>query len=284
MWEIVWDILLDAFWDSLKLLPFLFGAYLLIEWVEHRSGEKLAGWLKKTGTYGPVAGALAGCVPQCGFSVVAANFFSGGMITAGTLIAVFLSTSDEALPILLAHPQQLGTVGALLGIKVLVALIAGFLVDLFWRSSRDTDHLHHQEMCHHCHCENGLLRSALTHTAQIYLFLFLVSFGLGLAIHYIGLETLSSILMSDSFLQPVLAALIGLIPNCAASVLITELYLSGTLSFGAAVAGLCTGAGMGLLMLFRIHHRWKQNLLILGLLLLFGIAAGEIVYFLNYLL
>ena len=143
---------------------------------------------------------------------------------------------------------------------------------------------HHQEMCHHCHCENGLLRSALIHTAQIYLFLFLVSFGLGLAIHYIGLENLSSILMSDSFLQPVLAALIGLIPNCAASVLITELYLSGTLSFGAAVAGLCTGAGMGLLMLFRIHHRWKQNLLILGLLMLFGIAAGEIVYFLNYLL
>lgn len=284
MWEILFDFFLDALLDSLKLLPFLFGAYLLIEWVEHRASGRLVRFLQKAGRLGPVAGAVAGCVPQCGFSILAANLFSGGMITMGTLAAVFLSTSDEALPILLAHSDRLGAVGALLGGKVVIGILAGFLIDLMIRRPvAEEKHLHHQEMCGHCHCDHGILRSALTHSLQIFLFLFLVSLGLGLAIHFIGEQRLSSLLMADSFWQPLIASVIGLIPNCASSVLITELYLSGALSFGAAMAGLCTGTGMGILVLFRIHRNWKENLQVLGLVMLFGILSGELICFLQYL-
>lgn len=285
MWETFYDLLLDALIDSLKLLPFLFGAYLLIEWVEHRASGRLAHSLKKAGRFGPLVGALAGCVPQCGFSVVAANFYSGGIITMGTLVAVFLSTSDEALPILLAHPDQLWAVGALLGGKVAIGLFAGFLIDLlFRRSVAEEQQLHHQEMCSHCHCEQGIFRSALRHSLQIFLFLFGVSLALGAAIHFVGQERLSSLLMAGSIWQPLIAGIIGLIPNCASSVLITELYLSGALSFGAAMAGLCTGTGMGVLVLFRIHRNWKENLQVLGLTMLFGVLAGELIGLLEYLL
>lgn len=204
MWETFYDLLLDALIDSLKLLPFLFGAYLLIEWVEHRGQRRLAHSLKKAGRFGPLVGALAGCVPQCGFSVVAANFYSGGIITMGTLVAVFLSTSDEALPILLAHPDQLWAVGALLGGKVAIGLFAGFLIDLlFRRSVAEEQQLHHQEMCSHCHCEQGIFRSALRHSLQIFLFLFGVSLALGAAIHFVGQERLSSLLMAGQHLAAV---------------------------------------------------------------------------------
>lgn len=285
MWEILYDLLLDALIDSLKLLPFLFGAYLLIEWVEHRASGRLARSLQKAGRFGPLAGALAGCVPQCGFSVMASNFFSGGVITMGTLVAVFLSTSDEALPILLAHPDHFWAVGALLGSKVVIGLLAGFLTDLlFRRPVAEEEQLHHQEMCAHCHCEHGIFRSALRHSLQIFLFLFAVSLALGTAIHFVGEERLSSLLMAGSFWQPLIAGIIGLIPNCASSVLITELYLSGALSFGAATAGLCTGTGMGILVLFRIHRNWKENLQVLGLTMLFGVLAGELICLLEYLL
>lgn len=270
------ELILDAVLDTLKTLPFLFGAYLLIEFLEHRASEKLTGALRKMGPFGPLGGAVLGCVPQCGFSVAAANFYAGRLITPGTLLAVFLSTSDEAVPILLSRPGSGKALLALLGVKLLSAAVFGLLIDLVCRRFLK---LPQEEpfcsLCADCDCEHeGIFLSALRHTGKVFFFLLLVNFLLGGAIRWIGEETLSRFLLSGSVLQPLLAGLIGFIPNCAASVLLTELYLSGSLSFGAAVAGLCTGAGLGLLVLFRTNRRWKENLALSGALYLAAVLTG----------
>ena len=279
MWEQIWDILLDTLLDGVKLLPFLFGAYLLIEWIEHHGSERFAAMLQKAGRFGPVAGAVLGCVPQCGSSVMASNFYAGRVITTGTLIAVFLSTSDEALPVLLAHPEHAGTVLMLLGVKVAIAIVVGLLVDLLRRrKTAGTEELHHQEMCAHCHCDDhGIFRSAVLHTLQVFGFILLVSLALNTAMELIGQDRLAVLLMADSFWQPIIAAVIGFIPNCAASVLLTELYVQGALSFGAAVAGLCTSAGVGLAVLWRMNRNWRDNLLLMGILFITGVVAGILV-------
>lgn len=269
------DILLDALLDTLKTLPFLFGAYLLIEFLEHRASEKLTGALQKLGPFGPAGGALLGLVPQCGFSVAAANFYAGRLITPGTLIAVFLATSDEALPILISQPGALPDLLVLLGVKLVSGAIFGIATDLLWK------HLpHHAEppftdLCKDCGCEDhGIFRSALVHTFKIALFLLVINLVLGGAIHFVGEERISQILLSGSVLQTFVAALIGFLPNCASSVILTELYLSGSLSFGAAVAGLCTGAGVGLAVLFKYNRHLKENLLLTGILYVCAVVTG----------
>ena len=269
------DILLDALLDTLKTLPFLFGAYLLIEFLEHRASEKLTGALQKLGPFGPAGGALLGLVPQCGFSVAAANFYAGRLITPGTLIAVFLATSDEALPILISQPGALPDLLVLLGVKLISGAVFGVATDLLWK------HLsHHAEppftdLCKDCGCEDhGIFRSALVHTFKIALFLLVINLVLGGAIHFVGEERISQILLSGSVLQTFVAALIGFLPNCASSVILTELYLSGSLSFGAAVAGLCTGAGVGLAVLFKYNRHLKENLLLTGILYICAVVTG----------
>ena len=264
------DILLDALIDTLKTLPFLFGAYLLIEFLEHRASEKLTGALRRLGPFGPVGGAVLGLVPQCGFSVAAANFYAGRLITPGTLMAVFLATSDEALPILVSQP------GALLGVKLVSGAVFGVLTDLIWkRLPHRTPEHPFEELCKDCDCEHhGIFRAALTHTVRIALFLLLVNLVLGGAIHFVGEERISQVLLSGSVLQPFVAALLGFIPNCASSVILTELYLAGSLSFGAAVAGLCTGAGVGLAVLFKYNRHLKENLLLAGILYGSAVATG----------
>ena len=272
------DILLDALLDTLKTLPFLFIAYLLLEFLEHRASERFTTALSKAGPWGPIGGAVLGLVPQCGFSAAAANFYSGRLISAGTLIAVFLSTSDEAFPILLSQPGALPTLVRLLLVKVLAAAFWGLCADLILRRfarPRQKPDIH--ALCGHCGCEtSGIVPAALRHTATIALFLLAVNLVLGMAISFIGADSISRFLLSGNRLQPLLAAVIGLVPNCASSVILTELHLSGALSFGSAVAGLCMGAGVGLAVLFRTNKNLRENLCLTGALFLFSTVTGMV--------
>lgn len=283
--ELFIDILIDAMLDSLKMLPFLFGAYLLMEWLEHRSGEGMEKLLARARRLGPFTGALLGCVPQCGFSVAAANLYAGRVITMGTLVAVFLSTSDEAVPLLLGAPSRAGALLSLLGLKVAVGALAGMAVDRIAarraksRPSRE-EGIH--DLCHHCHCEEGsILWAALRHTGSIFLFILAVNLALGGGVALLGEERLAALLLDGSLLQPVAAALLGLIPNCAASVLLTRLYLAGAVSFGALAAGLLSASGVGVLVLFRANPRPRENLAVLGLVWGTGGAVGLILQLLG---
>lgn len=281
-------VIVETLVDSFKMLPFLFVSYLIIEWVEHKSSDKLKKILSKSGKYGPAAGAALGLVPQCGFSVTASNLYSGRVITLGTLIAVYLSTSDEAIPVILSHPDRMIELVKILAVKFIIAFVAGMLIDFVMKKfeiKKESEnekieevHEHMHEVCSHCHCENkGILRPAIKHTLGIFVFIFIVSFIMHIAVHAIGEDNLSKVLMQGSIFQPFVAGLIGLIPNCASSVLLTELYLAGSISFGAIIAGLATGAGIGIAVLFKSNHHQKENLKILGLLYVLGVFSGIVI-------
>lgn len=273
------DVLLDALLDSLKTLPFLFAAYLLIEFLEHKASEKMQKSLSHLGVLGPIGGAVLGVVPQCGFSVTASNFYAGRIISLGTLMAVFLSTSDEAIPVLLAHPDRLGYLWPMLLIKVVAAIVFGLLIDLVMRRVvHKREEKPFEEICADCDCDHhGIVHSAIHHTVNIFIFIFIVNLLLGFAIYFIGEESISKLLLGGSVFQPFLTALIGLIPNCAASVIITELFAVGSLQFGACVAGLCASAGLGLVVLFRTNRHMKENLIILGILYGASVITGMLV-------
>ena len=282
-------ILEHSILDSLKMLPFLFAAFLIIEAVEQFSSGFLNRALAKFGKAGPVAGALLGCIPQCGFSVVASNLYAGRIITLGTLMAVFLSTSDEAILILLSYPGHTRDIMKILIVKVLIAVAAGFLIDFlvhldrihrsFFGKNNENREEHIHEICHECGCHEhgGILKPALRHTLKIFVYILIFTAILNLIIEVIGIEQLSEYLLSNSVLQPVLAAVIGLIPNCAASVMLTQLYLEGVLSFASIISGLCASAGIGIVVLFKMEHDKKLCLKILGLLLGISIAEGLII-------
>lgn len=279
MFDILLDVLAEAFIDSLKMLPFLFGVYLLIEFLEHKSSGKMVRTLQKLGPFGAVGGALLGCVPQCGFSVAAANLYSGRMISAGTLIAVFISTSDEAVPIILGNPQNAKTAIKLLAVKVAIAIVVGIICDLVLKAlNKPVLEKPCEQLCEHCGCENhGILYSAVKHTVSIFLFILAISVVLGGLIEIIGQENLSKLLLTDSVFQPFLAALIGFIPNCAASVILTQLFIEGGLTFGSLVAGLSTGAGLGLVVLFKTNKHFKQNISIAAVLYIAGALSGMLI-------
>lgn len=273
------DILLDALIDTLKTLPFLFGVYLLIEYIEHRSSDKLSKGLRKLGPFGAIGGGLLGAVPQCGFSVAAANLYSGRLISTGTLIAVFLSTSDEAIPMIIANPSSVDSLWKFVITKTLIAIIAGILVDVIikcFKLSKQEEPF--KEICTHCDCEHhGIVRAAISHTVSITIFILIVNIVLGFAIEFAGEENLRRFMMTDSVLQPVITAIFGFIPNCAASVVITQLYIEGIVSFGSAVAGLSTGAGLGLLVLFKTNKHYKENFIIMGILYAVAVISGLII-------
>lgn len=275
------DILLDALLDTLKTLPFLLGVYILIEYIEHRSSDKLVKGLRKLGPFGAIGGGLLGAVPQCGFSVAAANLFSGRLISVGTLVAVFLSTSDEAIPMLLSNPSSVGSLWKFIVIKTLIAIAAGIAVDAvlkFFKLEKQKEPF--KEICAHCDCEHhSILRAALSHTVNIIIFILIVNIILGFAIEFAGEENIRRIMMTDSVFQPLITALFGFIPNCAASVVITQLYIDGIVSFGSAIAGLCTGAGVGLLVLFKTNKHMKQNFAVMGILYITAIVSGIIINF-----
>lgn len=280
MLDTIIDVLLDAFIDTLKIVPFLYAVYLLIEYAEHRHSDKLTSALRKMGPFGSLGGALLGCIPQCGFSAAASNLYAGRMISVGTLIAVFLSTSDEAIPMLISNPEHAGSLWKLILIKILIAVIAGFAVDMLIKllPKNDDGNPHFEEICRDCDCEHHhIAYSALIHTGQISLFIFVISLILGAAFEFAGEDAISKIMMSDSMLQPFVTALFGFIPNCASSVIITELYIKGVISFGSCIAGLCTGAGVGLLVLFRTNRHYKQNFSIMGILYVVAVISGLII-------
>lgn len=270
------DVIKDTVIDSLKLLPFLFLTFLLMEYFEHKMKNKSKKIVEKAGKFGPIIGSFLGVIPQCGFSVAATNLYATRIITLGTLISIYLSTSDEMLPILLSEKVEFSLIAEVLLIKIIVGIICGFIIDLVYRKKEKVEI---QEFCHdkHCDCEHSILKSTLKHTFDIFIFIFIISFVLNLAFSYLGEEVISSILMKNSIFGSFLTSLLGLIPNCFSSVLITQLYLKNTISFASMIGGLLTGSGVALLVLFRVNKDKKQNFRILLLLYLIGALTGLLI-------
>ncbi len=271
------EVLLDGLLDTLKLLPFLFLTYLLMEFIEHRASDKAERFMQKAGAFGPMVGGLLGLVPQCGFSSAAANLYTGRVITTGTLIAVFLSTSDEMLPLLIGGSMPLGKVALVLGYKAGVAILVGFLADLLLRLlHKNGEKIDIDEICKNdnCHCERGILHSAIHHTLTITLFVFLITLALNALIFFLGEERLGSVLNVVPGLSYIVAAFFGLIPNCAASIALTKLATDGLISTGAMLSGLFPAAGVGILVLLKQNKHPKENLLILLSTVATGILFG----------
>lgn len=274
------EIILDCVEDTLKILPFLFLTYLLMEFIEHKTSDKTKTAIRKAGKMGPLFAGLLGVIPQCGFSAAAASFFSGRVITVGTLLAVFLSTSDEMLPIFLSHQVSPGIIARILLMKAAMGILAGFLVDFLFRgfnTRKIGENIH--ELCEHdhCQCEEGIAKSALKHTLEITAFLFAVTLALNFVIAAVGEDNLGNMVLNRPVIGVILAGLIGLIPNCAASVVITTLYMEGVMGLGALMSGLLVGAGVGLLVLFRTNSDLKENLQITGLLYVCGALCGLLI-------
>lgn len=274
------EVIFDTFIDGIKLIPFLFLTYLAMEYLEHRTGDRVQRMVKKAGRLGPLIGGLLGVVPQCGFSTAASNLYAGRVVTMGTLLAIYLSTSDEMLPILISEQASVGLILRILLGKMIIGALAGFGIDLIFRR-KEKEHRHIHDICEqeHCHCEQGILRSAVTHTLKITFFILVITFLLNIVLHFVGQEALAGLVLNRPVLGPVLAGIVGLIPNCAASVVITQLYLQGAMSAGAMMAGLLVGSGVGLLVLFRVNHNRRENLTITGLLYLIGVLAGIMIEF-----
>lgn len=315
--DLIVDVLADSVIDTLKLIPFLLVTYLAMEALEHFASNKVKEAVEHAGAAGPVVGGLLGALPQCGFSAMAATLFSGRVVTAGTLVAVILSTSDEMIPVFVAHQEPASRMLAIIAIKVALGIVAGLLLDLVLRllHRAGDGHAHIHELCEreHCHCEEadeagegegedergdhgdhhdhghphghshshhgvwGIVRSACVHTAQVTAFIFLISLLFGLIIEGFGVDSIRSMLANHPVRATFIAALVGLIPNCGASVAIAELFLDGTLATGPMLAGLLSSGGVGLLVLWRTNADARQNayvtLLVYGVAVLAGLAA-----------
>lgn len=262
----IWHALSHSLKELLFTVPFLFLAYLLMEYIEHKSSEKMENAISKIGKFGPAVGTGLGLIPQCGFSASCSNLYATGLITEGTLIAVFLATSDEAIPIMLSKPEIAGDIWKFILVKVIFGIVVGFMVDIMLKLLKVKKQ--EVELCKDCGCEEegGIFKPALKHTLKTTLFIFLISLALGLIMEFIGEDILSKVLLTNSYAQPFIAGLLGLIPNCSVSVVMMELYSEGLLSFGATCAGLCSGAGIGLAVLFKTNKNLKENLRIVGIL------------------
>ena len=315
--DLIFDVLADSVIDTLKLIPFLLVTYLAMEALEHFASNKVKEAVERAGTAGPVVGGLLGALPQCGFSAMAATLFSGRVVTAGTLVAVILSTSDEMIPVFVAHQEPVSRMLAIIATKVALGIVAGLLLDLVLRllHRAGDGHAHIHELCEreHCHCEEadepdedegedehgshgghhdhahhhghsrshhgvwGIVRSACVHTAQVTAFIFLISLLFGLIIEGFGVDSIRSMLAYHPVRATFIAALVGLIPNCGASVAIAELFLDGTLATGPMLAGLLSSGGVGLLVLWRTNAEARQNvyvtLLVYGVAVLAGLAV-----------
>lgn len=296
-------ILLDALIDTTKMIPFLFVIYIGIEYLEFRLGDNLIKKVKRAGKVAPAAGALFGLVPQCGFSVMATALYAKRVVTVGTLLAVYLATSDEALPIILSQPGKAGVIVPMLASKLIIALVAGYLIDfILLKRKHDTAEA---EICasaeravinnnmgeedfdekgccgHSCPAPKidlkELIVHPLRHTLKVFVYLFIASVLINYIVFKVGDENLGRVFLQGSVFQPVIAAFVGLIPNCAASVAITDIFLKGGLSFGSAIAGLCSGAGLGLLVLFKENKSLKDSLKVTGLLVAISAASGILI-------
>lgn len=279
------EIIKETLIDALKILPFLFVTYLIMESLEHKTGNKTKQLVKKSGKLGPLFGSILGIFPQCGFSAVAASLYAGRVITLGTLIAVFLSTSDEMLPILISESAPIELIVKVLAIKLIIGIIAGFIVDILHmlifkklkKEENDEDAI--EDMCEHehCDCEHGIVKSAIKHTINILAFIIIITFLINMIIYFIGEDNISNAIAQVPIAGILVSALIGFIPNCAGSVIITELYLSNLISLGSMMAGLLVGSGIGILVLFRTNKNVKDNLRIMGILYVISIISGLII-------
>lgn len=283
----MFEIIEETIIDSVKILPFLFITYLIMEYIEHKMNEKTKTAIKKSGKFGPLIGGIVGIFPQCGFSVSATNLYAGRVITLGTLISVYLTTSDEMLPILISEAVSPNVIIKILAIKLIIGIIAGFVIDFIIRiihknkkeKLEEEKEIEIEHLCEegHCHCESGsILKSALSHTINIFVFIIIVTFIINILVYFIGEENISNLLLDRKILGPVIASLIGLIPNCAASVIITNMYLENVISSASMISGLLTGAGVGLAVLFKTNRNIKENLKIVGILYFIGAISGII--------
>ena len=275
----VWEICKDVLIDGARMIPFLLFAFLLIELVEKYTGEKRDRILMKGNKAGPIIGALFGCIPQCGFSVVAANLYAERLVSVGTLLAVFMSTSDEAIIVMFGYPKSGGKILTILGLKVVIAIVVGYLVDLFCKSKRFSvkqESVWEERGCSCCGGHDGILKAVVSHSLKTLLYIMLFSMVLNVVIEGIGIERIQEILMNDSPFQIILSASVGLIPNCASSILITELYMKGVLALPAVMAGLLASGGMGLIVLWKNNRDKKENLKITAMLYIGSIVIGVI--------
>ncbi|MBR3660676.1 MAG: arsenic efflux protein [Bacilli bacterium] len=266
------DIILDTLIDLLKIIPFLFAAFLIMEYFEHNLKSKKLISNKK---YGPLLGSILGAVPQCGFSVMATNLYGARVITIGTLMAVYLSTSDEMLPLLISNHASIKLVITIILIKIIIGIIFGYLLDLFYKKENKNNY----EICKHdhCHCDDNIFKSSIIHTLKISLYILITTFILNTLIYYLGEENISNILLKNNFFGPFLSSLVGLIPNCSASVILTELYINNIITTGMLIGGLLTGSGIGILVLFKVNKNKKENFMILLFLYIIGVIIGILI-------
>lgn len=272
------EVIEEALIDSFKLLPFLFITYLIMEYIEHKTSKKSKEVIKKSGEFGPAIGSILGIFPQCGFSVSATNLYAAKVITLGTLISVYLSTSDEMLPIFISEAVPISVIIKILLVKLVIGIIAGFLIDFILRK-KIVNEEKIVDLCEkeHCHCEHGIFKSALKHTLNIFIFILIVTIVINIVIYLIGEETIAQFLQYNPILGPIIAGFIGLIPNCASSVILTQLYLQNVISAATMISGLLVGAGVGLAVLFKTNKGIKENLKITGLLYGIGVLSGIII-------
>lgn len=271
------EVLLHGLIDTLKLIPFLFLTYLLMEFIEHRAGDRAEHFMKRAGRFAPLVGGALGAVPQCGFSAAASNFYAARVISLGTLIAVFLSTSDEMLPILISGDFGVGRAALLVLYKLIVGVLVGFLVDLILRlMRRDEREINIDNICENdnCHCERGILHSAIHHTVTITLFVLAITVAINTVVFFVGTEVIGEALDGIPVVSHIISALIGLIPNCAVSVALATFCSEGFISVGTMLAGLFSGAGVGILVLFRVNKNMRENLAVMGVLVLVGTVFG----------
>ncbi len=272
------DIIIDTLIDALKLLPFLFIAFLIIELLEHKLSNKTDKIIKKSGKFGPLLGSILGAFPQCGFSVLATNFYITRIISLGTLISIYLSTSDEMLPIMISHKASLVSILLILLIKIFIGILSGFIIDFIIRKNKKEKI--NYKLCNddNCDCEeSGPIKSSLIHTFKTITFILIISFILNIIMEYKGTLFLEKLFLKDSLFSPFISSIVGLIPNCGASVLITELYINNAISFGALISGLLTGSGVAILVLFKNNPNMKENFKILLIIYLIGSLSGFII-------
>lgn len=279
------DVIIDTIIDAIKLIPFLFIAFLFMEYLEHKFNKKNKDKITKAGTFGPLLGSILGAVPQCGFSVMATNLYATRIISLGTLISIYLSTSDEMLPILISEKADATIILKILLLKVLVGIAFGFIIDAILRTRKNKVREEIKDFCEeeHCDCNHGIVKSSLKHTLNVILFVIIITFILNIGMNYLGEEKIGKLFLKDNLLAPFVSSLIGLIPNCGASVILTELYLKGVISFASCIAGLLTGSGVALLVLFKVNKNRKENIKIILLLYFIGSIFGILLEILKLL-
>ena len=275
------EVLKETAIDSIKLLPFLFITYLIMEYIEHKMNDKSKKTIKKAGKFGPIVGGIVGIIPQCGFSASATSLYATRVISLGTLIAVYLSTSDEMIPIFISESVPIYVILKIIGIKLVIGIIFGCLIDfcLNLKNKGKIEKQKIEDMCEHdhCHCDQkGIVKSAVKHTFNITIYIFIVTLMISSCVYFIGEDNISEFIGNNVFLGPILVSLIGLIPNCAASVIITNLYLQNIINMPCLISGLLTSAGVGLIILFKSNKNLKENISIVGLLYAIGMISGII--------